>query len=105
MSWIRRKWTAVDADEWTREDYLAIFISPIAYMLLMVGVALAFMLRPIGFVILAVGALLTILMHWIIDPKLKAVSEEYERKQREYLRQLEAATRWEDTESKQADEA
>ena len=95
MSFIRREWTPVEADEWSREDYITIVISPIIYVLLMVGVALSFMLLPAGFILLGIGVILTVLMHWIIDPKLKAVSKEYERKQRDYLRQLEAATRWE----------
>ncbi|MDX1428830.1 MAG: hypothetical protein R3282_01030 [Rhodothermales bacterium] len=99
MSLFRRTWSPIEADEWTREDYAAIVISPVAYMLLMVGVALSFMLRPIGFLLLAGGVVLTVLMHWIIDPKLRAVSEEYERKQNDYLKELEASTRWQSPES------
>ena len=37
MGWIKRHWTAAEADEWTREDWLAIVISPLAYMLIMIG--------------------------------------------------------------------
>ena len=33
-------------------------------------------------------------MHWIIDPKLKALSAEYEKKQQDYLHDLEASVRW-----------
>ncbi len=94
MPWIRRHWTALEADEWTREDWLVIVISPVIYVLLTVGLALSIALMWSGFVMIAVGILLTWLMHWIIDPKLKAVSEEYEKRQQEYLRELEAKARW-----------
>ena len=43
---------------------------------------------------LAVSIILGVLMHWIIDPKLKAVSAEYEKKQKGYLDDLEASARW-----------
>ena len=48
-----------------------------------------------GYVMTAIGLVLTYVLHKIIDPKLKAISEEYESKQREYLDELEAKTRWE----------
>ena len=94
MAWIRRKWTAVEADEWTKEDWITIVISPIIYILLSVGVALSFLLMVEGFIILGISIVLIVLMHWIIDPKLKAVSEEYEKKQQEYLEELEEIVRW-----------
>ncbi len=98
MAYIRRTWTAHEAEEWTREDWLAIIISPICYVLLTVGLALTLLLQTSGYVMLGVGIVLTVVLHWIIDPKLKAVSTEYERKQQTYLRQLEAQVRWQDTE-------
>ena len=95
MGWIRTEWTAAEADEWTKEDWLAIVISPIVYFILTVGVALACLLMWQGYVMTAIGLVLTYVLHKIIDPKLKAISEEYESKQREYLDELEAKTRWE----------
>jgi hypothetical protein len=95
MPLIRRNWDAVDADEWRREDWITIVISPIAYVLLMLGTALSFLLLPIGFVVLGAGIVLTALMHWVIDPKLKAVSVEYEKRQEAYLAELERNVRWE----------
>ena len=95
MSWIRTKWTAQEADEWTKEDTITVIISPIIYLLLTIGVALACMFMWQGYVLTAVGLVLTYVMHKIIDPKLKAISEEYEKKQQEYLKDLEASTRWE----------
>jgi len=95
MSMIRRTWTAVDADEWTKEDCLAIIISPLAYVAVMLGTALSMLLLPVGYLLLGLGILLTVLMHWVIDPKLKAISDEYEQKQARYIEDLERSTRWE----------
>lgn len=96
MSFIKRTWTAAEADEWTKEDWLAILISPMAYILIMLGVALSFLLLPTGFILLGVGGLATAIMHWIIDPKLKAISDEYEMKQKQYILELERSVRWEE---------
>jgi ABC-type transport system involved in cytochrome bd biosynthesis fused ATPase/permease subunit len=95
MSWIKRRWTAVEADRWTKEDYLTFIISPLVYVLLMVGTALSLFLRWYGFLLLGVAVALLLLMLWIIDPKLKAISEEYEVKQKQYLEDLEKIARWE----------
>ena len=95
MSWIKRPWTAVEAYLWTKEDYLTFIISPLVYVLLMVGTALSLFLRWYGFLLLGVAVALLLLMLWIIDPKLKAISEEYEVKQKQYLEDLEKIARWE----------
>jgi antibiotic biosynthesis monooxygenase (ABM) superfamily enzyme len=96
MSFINRKWTPAHADEWTKEDWITIVISPICYILLSLGIGLSMLLLPVGFIVLAAGIILTIIMHWIIDPKLKMISEEYEKKQKEYLETLERNARWEE---------
>lgn len=44
MRIIKRKWKPEEADLWTKEDVIAIIISPIAYALLMIGLALSFFL-------------------------------------------------------------
>jgi hypothetical protein len=36
------------------------------------------------------------LIYWIIDPKLRAVSAEYEQRQAAYLEDLERGVRWEE---------
>ena len=95
MKFIKRSWTPVEADEWTKEDWITIIISPIAYILMMVGVALSFLLLWYGFVILAAGIVVTIVMHCVIDPKLKAISDQYELHQKEYIKNLERSVRWE----------
>ena len=94
MSLINRSWPPAKADEWAKEDWMVIIISPLAYILLIIGTGLSFLLLPIGFITLSIGIVLIILMHWIIDPKLKTISNEYEKKQKKYLMELENKTRW-----------
>lgn len=92
---IKRNWTPQEADEWRKEDWIAIVISPLCYILLTLGTALTIFMLVSGYVMLGVGVVLTILLHWVIDPKLKAISSEYETKQQQYLTELEAKVRWE----------
>lgn len=96
MALIRRTWTAKDADEWTKEDLYASVLSPIIYCLFTVGTALAALLMPIGFVLLGIAILLTLLMIYIINPKLAVISEDYEKKQKQYLEDLERKVKWEE---------
>ena len=96
MGLIKRNWTPAEADDWRKEDWITIIISPIAYTCLTIGVGLSFLLLTIGFVILGIGIVLTIIMHWIIDPKLKVISNSYEKRQHEYLEELERNVRWEE---------
>lgn len=96
MGWIKRKWTAQEADRWTKEDYITFIISPLIYFLLVIGVALSLLLLWYGWVILAVSVALLLIMVKIIDPKLKAISEDYEVKQKKYLEDLERIARWEE---------
>jgi hypothetical protein len=96
MAFIQRKWTPVSADNWTKEDWYAIILSPLAYVGLAVGVALSLLLLKAGFIVLGVTIGIIIFMHWIIDPKLKTISEEFEKKQKNYLEQLEKIERWEE---------
>jgi len=96
MSWIKRKWTASEADNWTKEDYLVFIISPLIYGMLAVGTMLSLFLLWYGWVILAASLILLLVMIWIIDPKLKAISLDYEQKQKHYLEDLEKIERWEE---------
>ena len=36
-----------------------------------------------------------VIMYWIIDPKLRSISVEYEKKEKDYLLQLEEIQKWE----------
>ncbi len=96
MALIKRTWTAKDADEWTKEDLFASILSPIIYGLFTIGPALAALLMPIGFILTGVGILLTLLMVFIINPKLAVISEDYEKKQKQYLDELERKVKWEE---------
>jgi ABC-type transport system involved in cytochrome bd biosynthesis fused ATPase/permease subunit len=96
MSWIKREWTASEADRWTKEDYLVFIISPLVYVLLAVGTALSLFMLWYGWVLLAASLVLLLVMIWIIDPKLKAISGDYEQKQKQYLEELEKIERWEE---------
>lgn len=95
MSFIRREWTSADADDWHKEDWLAIIFSVVSYIALVIGTALSFLTITVGFVILALGIVSAGIMMWIIDPKLRKISSEYEKKQKGYLRQLEDIQKWE----------
>ncbi len=96
MAFFRRKWTPGEADEWTKEDYIASVLSALAYIALAVGSALSMLLMTSGFIILAIGILLSLAMYYIIDPKLRMISSEYEKRQKEYLQELAKIQRWEE---------
>lgn len=97
MPLVRRKWSPQEADEWTREDWFAIVLSSLSYVGIICGLAGSFLLLPWGFALLAGGVIVTALMYWVIDPKLRVISTEYEKKQKEHLTQLERIQRWEES--------
>lgn len=96
MAWIRRRWRPEEADEWKREDWIAIILSPLAYIAMTVGVALSLLMLTLGFIVLILGIGLTLFLFLVIGPKLKAISTGYEKKQKEYLEGLERVQRWEE---------
>lgn len=96
MSWFKKQWTPEEADNWTKEDYISFVLSPLIYVLIAIGVAFCLLLRWYGWVILGISGVLLVIMLKIIDPKLKAISEDYEEKQKQYLEELEKITRWEE---------
>lgn len=95
MAWIKKTWTAAEADNWSKEDVIAWILSPLTYILTAVGIAFALLLRWYGFVLLAVDIVLLVVLFRVIDPKLKAISEDYEHKQKKYLEDIEKIARWE----------
>ncbi len=95
MGFIKREWTPYEADKWTKEDWIAIVLSPISYAMLMIGTALSMFLLTIGFVILIAGIIITVIMFYVIDPKLSKISDEYEKKQKHYIEELERNANWE----------
>ncbi|MFH2053053.1 MAG: sodium:solute symporter family protein [bacterium] len=93
---IRREWTPEQADAWTREDWLVVVLSPLAMAGLMIGVTKSLLLQPGGLLVLISAIACIFLIYWIIDPKLRAVSVEYESQQASYVEQLEQRLRWQD---------
>ncbi|MGD2069474.1 MAG: Na+:solute symporter [Gemmatimonadota bacterium] len=93
---VRRSWTAEAAEEWSREDWIAIVLSPVVMGCLMVGVAAVLLLRPGGFTMLGIAVVGTLAIYWVIDPKLRAVSGEYESRQAQYVADLERQVRWQE---------
>lgn len=93
---IRRVWTPEQADAWTREDWIAVILSPLVFAALMLGVTKLLLMQTGGLLLLlgAVGG--AGLIYWVIDPKLRAVSSEYEAKQAAYVEQLEQRLRWQE---------
>jgi len=91
---IRRTWTPEEADAWSREDWIAIVLSPVIMGLGMVGAANLFLGRASGAWQLVLGTVLGLVMFWVIDPKLRAVSVDYEAQQATYLERLEKRMRW-----------
>ena len=77
-----------------KEDWFAIVFSVIAYISLMIGTAMSALLITEGFIILIIGILSTVIMYWIIDPKLKSISSEYEKQEKDYLFKLEEIQKW-----------
>jgi hypothetical protein len=93
---VKRTWTAEEAEEWTREDWIVIVLSPMVMAFFMVGVASLLLLRPGGILLTAAALFGSGLIYWVIDPKLRAVSAEYEQRQARYLAELERGVRWEE---------
>lgn len=94
---IRRVWTAEEADTWSREDWIAIVLSPLSMAFVMVGAANLFLLQHQGIWQMSFGIVCAAFLFWVIDPKLKAVSVDYEQRQSEYLNRLEKRMHWRET--------
>jgi hypothetical protein len=74
---------------------MVIALSPVVMAFFMIGVAALLLLQPGGLWMTGSAVVGTGLIYWIIDPKLKAVSAEYEQRQAAYLEDLERGVRWE----------
>jgi hypothetical protein len=91
---IRRSWTPEQADHWTREDWIAIVLSPLIFAGMMIGLTKLLILQWTGLWFLILSVLAMGLLYWVIDPKMRAVSHEYEEQQQRYLERLEQSMRW-----------
>ncbi len=96
MAFLRRRWTPEAAEEWTKEDWLAAILASLSYIFLAVGLALSLLLMWKGYLLFLLGIFFALAMYYVVDPKLKVMSSEYEAKQRKYLSEVEKAQRWEE---------
>ena len=81
--------------EWSRDDLLACILSGLAYFNVLAGTALLFLNQWVGWVMTGITVLQVWLMYVTIDPKLKMVSGAFEKKQQEYLEELDKMIEWE----------
>ncbi|MBN2071305.1 MAG: hypothetical protein JW814_07610 [Candidatus Krumholzibacteriota bacterium] len=96
MLMFRKEWTSDEAERWTIHDTVTVIISPVIYVLILIGGALSALLMPLGFALLAIGIVLIFVMVKIINPKLSAISKAYEEKQKGYMEELEKKVKWEE---------
>lgn len=92
---MKKQWHPEDAQRWTWEDYVAMVFSVMAYFGLGVGTPIAFF-HWSGYLLLLLGLVSTIIMIYVIEPKLRAVSNDFESKQQQYLEELQRIVSWED---------
>ena len=83
-----------EAQAWTREDWIAIVLSPIVYALIMFGLVNVLLLRGAGFTMLFFAVAGSAAIYWVIDPKLRAMSLAFEQAQGDYLEKVDQKTRW-----------
>jgi len=93
---IRRTWTAEQAGEWTREDWIVIVLSPLVFAFTLFGLTKLLLLQISGLWLVLAAIAGVAAIYWVIDPKLRAVSEEFETTQAKYLEELERSVRWDD---------
>ena len=86
---------AVFTKEWSREDLLACILSALAYVNCLAGIALPVMNQWTGYALTAITVAQVVTMYYIIDPKLRKVSDDFEKKQQEYLEELDKIVEWE----------
>ncbi len=95
MSLFREHWTPSRADEWTIHDLIASVLSAASYILVGLGTVGALLLQSWGFIALITGIVCVVLMYLVINPKLKALSEAFAKRQQELLEHIDKTTRWE----------
>ena len=96
---VRRTWTAEQAGEWTREDWIVIVLSPLVFAFILFGLTKLLLLQISGLWLVLAAIAGAAAIYWVIDPKLRAVSQEFETTQAKYLEELERSVRWDDASS------
>ncbi|MEA1996088.1 MAG: hypothetical protein U9N45_00535 [Gemmatimonadota bacterium] len=82
--------------EWSTDDLMACILSPLAYLNITAGVALLLLNHWAGYVMTINGVAFSVALFYIINPKLSAVSAKFEKKQKEYLEELDKIIGWEE---------
>jgi hypothetical protein len=81
--------------EWTTDDLVACVLSALTYFNGLAATALVLINNPTGWILAGATVLELILMFRIIDPKLKLVSSTFEKKQKQYVEELDRIVKWE----------
>ena len=95
MSLFKHDWTPVEAEEWTSHDLAASILSILSFFLATIGIAGVLLFQVWGVVTLVLSLVCMVLMYKIIDPKLRAISTDFEAKEAKYLAEIDRVTRWE----------
>jgi archaellum component FlaF (FlaF/FlaG flagellin family) len=66
---------------------------------MMIGVTEVLLLQPGGVLLLSASLVGIGVLYWVIDPKLRAISDEYETRQAAYAKELERKVRWHEGEA------
>jgi len=91
-----KKYTPEQAENWGWEELVACITAPAGYIFITIGLALVCLLRWDGWVYLIIGIVSTLVMYFVMDPKLRAVSDEYEKQQAEWLKHVENVSKWQE---------
>jgi len=84
--------------EWNGIDLLACILSAVSYISILAGVTLLLLNQVAGYLLTALALISAVVMFLIIDPKLRKISGDYEKKQKEYLEELDRIIEWKKTE-------
>lgn len=86
----------VSHEEWGWEEAVACTLSALAYLNITAGTALILLNQWSGYLLTINALACAAAMFFIMDPKLKRISEDYEKKQKGYLEELDRIVEWEE---------
>jgi hypothetical protein len=95
MALFQKHWSPEQADEWTIHDLVASILAVLSYALTAIGTVGTLLMLTWGYVALLVGIACVVLMYFVIDPKLRAMSKAFAERQDEFLKHVDKTTRWE----------
>jgi uncharacterized membrane protein YoaK (UPF0700 family) len=77
MPLVNRKWKETSVNKRTRNDWITIILFASMYVGVAVGIVLVLFLRPVGFIVMGVTVGFIALMFWIMNLKLKTISQNH----------------------------